>query len=118
MDTGLYKVVSINESFTLSHLLYSDDVVFMGEWSGSNINNIIHVLQCFFLALGLKININKSKLMWIGVSSIEVDNAAKKVGCVTLTAPFHYLGVKVGGSMSRKSLWTKVICKLSSRLSK
>ncbi|GJS69816.1 RNA-directed DNA polymerase, eukaryota [Tanacetum coccineum] len=118
MDTGLYKGLSINESFTLSHLFYADDVVFVGEWSDSNINNIIHVLQCFFLALGLKINIHKSKLMGIGVSSIEVDNAAKKVGCATFTTPFHYLSVKVGGSMSRKSSWTEVICKLSSRLSK
>nr|GEW29477.1 RNA-directed DNA polymerase, eukaryota, reverse transcriptase zinc-binding domain protein [Tanacetum cinerariifolium] len=118
MDTGLYKGLSINESFTLSHIFYADDVVFVGEWSDSNINNIIHVLQCFFLASGLKINIHKSQLMGIGVSSIEVDNAAKKVGCITFTTPFHYLGVKVGGSTLRKSLWSEVICKLSSRLSK
>nr|GEW25445.1 RNA-directed DNA polymerase, eukaryota, reverse transcriptase zinc-binding domain protein [Tanacetum cinerariifolium] len=88
MDTCLYKGVSINESFTLSHLFYADDVVFVGEWSDSNINNVIHVLQY---------------------------NAAKKVGCATLTAPLHYIGVKVGGSMSRKSSWTEVICKLTSR---
>ncbi|GKB31341.1 hypothetical protein Tco_0870742 [Tanacetum coccineum] len=117
MDTGLYKGLSINESFTLSHLFYADDVVLWG-----NVVTLIltTLFLCFnvFLASGLKININKSKLMGIDVSSIELDNAAKKVGCATLTTPFHYLGVKVGGSMSRKSSWTEVICKLSSRLSK
>ncbi|GKC82225.1 RNA-directed DNA polymerase, eukaryota [Tanacetum coccineum] len=77
MDSGLYKGVSINESFMLSYLFYVDDVVFVGEWRDSNINNIVHVLQ--------------------------LDNAAKKVGCGTFTALFHYLGVKVGGSVSRKS---------------
>nr|GEW15736.1 RNA-directed DNA polymerase, eukaryota, reverse transcriptase zinc-binding domain protein [Tanacetum cinerariifolium] len=76
------------------------------------------ILSAGYITSGLKININKSKLIGIGVSSIEVDNAAKKVGCATLTAPFHYLGVKFGGSMSRKSLLTEVICMLSSRLSK
>lgn len=40
------------------------------------------------------------------------------MGCGTFIAPFHYLGVKVGGYMSRKSSWTDVICKLSSWLSK
>lgn len=55
MDSGLYKGVFINESFMLNHLFDADDVVFVGEWRESNINNIVHVLQCFFLASGLKI---------------------------------------------------------------
>ncbi|GJX21087.1 RNA-directed DNA polymerase, eukaryota [Tanacetum coccineum] len=97
MDSGLYKGVSINESFMLSYLFYADDVVFVGEWSDSNINNIIHVLQCFFLALGLKINIHKSKLMGIGVSSIEVDNAAKKWVVRLLQLPSIILVLKLEG---------------------
>ncbi|GJW08899.1 hypothetical protein Tco_1571322 [Tanacetum coccineum] len=44
--------------------------------------------------------------------------AAKSIGCSILHTPFNYLGVKVGGIMSRLSSWDDVIAKLSARLSK
>ncbi|GJS62447.1 RNA-directed DNA polymerase, eukaryota [Tanacetum coccineum] len=40
------------------------------------------------------------------------------IGCSTLSALFTYLGVKVGGFMSRLSSWDDVIANLTSRLSK
>ncbi|GJR03351.1 hypothetical protein Tco_0526335 [Tanacetum coccineum] len=67
---------------------------------------------------GLKINLHKSKLMGIGVSSNVVAAAASLIGCSILTAPFNYLGVKVGSNMSRINSWDDVISKVSSRLSK
>ncbi|GKE13507.1 RNA-directed DNA polymerase, eukaryota [Tanacetum coccineum] len=45
-------------------------------------------------------------------------NAAKSIGCLILHTPFNYLGVKVGGIMSRLSFWDDVIAKLSARLFK
>ncbi|GJW42863.1 hypothetical protein Tco_0071662 [Tanacetum coccineum] len=47
------------------------------------------------------INMLKSKLMGISVSSDKVDQAAKKIGCAILQVPFSYLGSKVGCLMSR-----------------
>ncbi|GJU97933.1 RNA-directed DNA polymerase, eukaryota, reverse transcriptase zinc-binding domain protein [Tanacetum coccineum] len=70
------------------------------------------------LKQGLKINLHKSKLMGIGVSSNAVATAASLIGCSILTAPFNYLGVKVGSNMSRINSWDDVISKVSSRLSK
>nr|GEZ16954.1 RNA-directed DNA polymerase, eukaryota [Tanacetum cinerariifolium] len=90
LGVGLFKGVSINGSLTLSHLFYDDDVVFIREWSESNIRTIVHVLKCFFLASG----------------------------CSTFSTPFNYLGVKVGDIMSRGNSWAEVISKLSSRLSR
>nr|GEV11059.1 RNA-directed DNA polymerase, eukaryota [Tanacetum cinerariifolium] len=66
----------------------------------------------------LKINLHKSKLMGIGVSSNVVAAAAFLIGCSILTTPFNYLGVKVGSNMSRITSWDNVISKVSSRLSK
>ncbi|GJY30745.1 RNA-directed DNA polymerase, eukaryota [Tanacetum coccineum] len=60
----------------------------------------------------------QSKLMGIGIQQADVDAAATFVGCSTFSAPFLYLGVKVGGSMSRISSWDDTIAKLHSRLSK
>nr|GEV29367.1 hypothetical protein [Tanacetum cinerariifolium] len=53
----------------------------------------------------LNININKSKLMGIGIPQEEVNSASNFIGCSTLSLPFNYLGVKVGVSSSRSSSW-------------
>nr|GEU89314.1 RNA-directed DNA polymerase, eukaryota [Tanacetum cinerariifolium] len=98
--------------------LKQDDVVFIGEWNNNNIQTLLSVFRCFYLASGLKINLHKSKLMGIGVSSNVVATAASLIGCSILTAPFNYLGVKVGSNMSRITSWDDVISKFSSRLSK
>nr|GEV63397.1 RNA-directed DNA polymerase, eukaryota, reverse transcriptase zinc-binding domain protein [Tanacetum cinerariifolium] len=115
---GLFKGVNINNSLTLSHLFYADDAIFVGKWDINNIKTILNVLNCFFLASGLKINLHKSKLTGIGVNKDGVDSAATLVGCSTFYPPFHYLGVKVGASMSRLNSWKEVMAKISSRLSK
>ncbi|GJX99894.1 RNA-directed DNA polymerase, eukaryota [Tanacetum coccineum] len=89
-----------------------------GEWDISNIKTIVNVLNCFFMALGLKVNLLKSKLSGIGIRKADSDLAASMVGYSTSSFPFHYLGVKVGASMSRISSWKEIIDKISSRLSK
>ena len=55
------------ESIAVSHLFYADDAIFLGEWSNTNIHNIVLLLRCFFLSSGLKINLMKCKLMGVGV---------------------------------------------------
>ena len=56
--------------------------------------------------------------MGIGIPHNEVVLAAESIGCLTFSAPFNFLGVKVGGIMSRRSSWDEVIAKLTSCLSK
>ncbi|GJX70764.1 hypothetical protein Tco_0307935 [Tanacetum coccineum] len=118
MSACLFKGISLNESLTLSHLFYADDVVFVGEWDVSIIQTLVHVLKCFFLASGLKINLHKSKLMGIGINQRDVEKAARLIRCSTFSTPFNYLGVKVGDDMSKSKSWDEVTSKLSSRLSK
>nr|GEU29659.1 RNA-directed DNA polymerase, eukaryota [Tanacetum cinerariifolium] len=90
MLEGLFIGVSIGSSLHLSYLFYTDDAVFLGHWSGSNIDTIVRVLDCFYRALGLRINMTKSKIMGISVSSDIVDQAASKIGCATLKPPFLF----------------------------
>ncbi|GKC91022.1 RNA-directed DNA polymerase, eukaryota [Tanacetum coccineum] len=118
LNAGVFKGIRIDNSLTLSHLFYADDAVFIGKWDKSNLIAIVNMLKCFFLASGLKINIHKSKLIGIGVSHEDVNSATNFIGCFTLSRPFNYLGVKVGGCNSRSSSWDEVIAKISSRLSK
>ncbi|GKA96237.1 RNA-directed DNA polymerase, eukaryota [Tanacetum coccineum] len=117
VNAGLYKGIPIDDTLILTHLFYVDDVVFVSKWDTSNVNTIVNVLKCFFLASSLKINLQKSKLMGIGIPHNEVVLAAESIGCLTFSAPFNFQGVKVGGIMSRHSSWDEVIGKLTSRLS-
>ncbi|GJR87200.1 RNA-directed DNA polymerase, eukaryota [Tanacetum coccineum] len=66
------------------------------------------------LKQGLKINLHKSKLIGIGVSSNVVDGAASLISCSILTTLFNYLGVKlkllsIGGRLTLlKSVLTSI----------
>nr|GFA73251.1 RNA-directed DNA polymerase, eukaryota, reverse transcriptase zinc-binding domain protein [Tanacetum cinerariifolium] len=101
VDAGLFNGIKLDSSLQISHLFYADDTIFMGQWSQCNIDTIIRVLDVFYHATGLRINMNKSNLMGISVDSNKVKHAAVKIGCLVLKTPFNYLGSRVGDLMSR-----------------
>nr|GEU80644.1 RNA-directed DNA polymerase, eukaryota, reverse transcriptase zinc-binding domain protein [Tanacetum cinerariifolium] len=96
----------------------TEEFQFFKSISDSNIDTIIHVLDCFYRASGLRINMSKSKLIGISVDKEKVDQAAGKIGCAILKAPFYYLGSKVGGLMSRIQSWNEIVDTMVARLSK
>ncbi|GJU19224.1 putative RNA-directed DNA polymerase, eukaryota, reverse transcriptase zinc-binding domain protein [Tanacetum coccineum] len=117
INTGMYKGISIGNNLHISHLMYADDVIFIGDWSLHNASNLICILCCFFLVSGLKINVNKSKISGICISNVEIMVMANVIGCGAANFPFKYLGVPVGCNMARCSNWDPVIQKFSTRLS-
>ncbi|GJV61362.1 RNA-directed DNA polymerase, eukaryota, reverse transcriptase zinc-binding domain protein [Tanacetum coccineum] len=118
VNAGMFKGVTLDNSLQLSHLFYADDMVFLGQWCDSNLKTIIRVLDCFFRASSLRINLHKSKIMGIDVENSKVDLAAADIGCMTLKSLFTYLGVKVGGRMRCTNSWEENIHKILSRLLK
>nr|GEZ54817.1 hypothetical protein [Tanacetum cinerariifolium] len=54
----------------------------------------------------------------VGVNDSLVNEAAGSIGCSVMKAPFKYLGVMVGNSMSKISAWDEMVGKIKSRLSK
>nr|GEV38670.1 RNA-directed DNA polymerase, eukaryota, reverse transcriptase zinc-binding domain protein [Tanacetum cinerariifolium] len=115
VNEGLFKGVSVSSSLHLSHLFYADDVIFMGQWSETNINILVQALDCFYKALGLWMNLNKSKLMGITVEDELVSRVGIKMGCSTLKTPFSYLGIKVGGLMSRIKALDEIVDKYKAK---
>ncbi|GKE05238.1 RNA-directed DNA polymerase, eukaryota, partial [Tanacetum coccineum] len=113
-----HKGISLNSSLQISHFFYADDVIFIGQWSNANISTIIHVLECFFRASSLRINLHKSKLIGIVVDYVVVEAASKAIGLLAIKLPFSYLGISIGGHMSRLKAWEDVINKVVCRLSK
>ncbi|GKB49944.1 RNA-directed DNA polymerase, eukaryota, reverse transcriptase zinc-binding domain protein [Tanacetum coccineum] len=118
VEAGLFRGVQVGNAIHVSHLFFADDAVFLGHWSDSNIDTILRILDCFYHASGLKINMSKSKLMGISVHRDNVAQAAQKIGCDILQAPFSYLGSKVGSLMSRIQSWDETINLIVARLSR
>nr|GFA34476.1 RNA-directed DNA polymerase, eukaryota, reverse transcriptase zinc-binding domain protein [Tanacetum cinerariifolium] len=73
VDVGLFKGIELAHSLNLSHMFYANDAIFMGQWSESNIDIIVKVLDCFNRAYGLRINMTKSKLLGISVEDDKVE---------------------------------------------
>ncbi|GJY97028.1 RNA-directed DNA polymerase, eukaryota [Tanacetum coccineum] len=97
VEAGIFSGIKVDPSLTISHLLYADDAVFIGEWSDGNLRSIMHMLHCFSLSSGLKINLKKSQLLGVGVASDLLTEAVVNIGCSVMKTPFKYLGVMVGG---------------------
>ncbi|GJS26798.1 RNA-directed DNA polymerase, eukaryota [Tanacetum coccineum] len=118
VEAGMFKGIELSSSLNISHLFFADDAMFVGRWCDGNIDTLMNVLECFHRASGLRINMSKSKIMGVHVEDSKVKHAASKLGCLILNTPFSYLGMKIGGVMSRVEAWKEVVDKVTSRLSK
>ncbi|GJZ05936.1 RNA-directed DNA polymerase, eukaryota, reverse transcriptase zinc-binding domain protein [Tanacetum coccineum] len=118
LAAGLFWLFKLN-IMSLVHLFTRERLrIFMGHGCRQNINVLNHVLDVFFRASGLRINMHKSKLMGIAVESRYVEQAIAKIGCLSLKTPFNYLGSQVGGLMTRSIAWKDVLDFLEARLSR
>ncbi|GJX55563.1 RNA-directed DNA polymerase, eukaryota, reverse transcriptase zinc-binding domain protein [Tanacetum coccineum] len=117
--SNLIKGVSVgNPGIHLSHFFYVDDVVLVTEWNYRDMDNILRLFNVFFLATGLRINVQKSNIYGVGVSTEEVEDIGRVIGCSTGSFPFTYLGLPIGVSMNKINHWQDMIDKFENRLSK
>ncbi|GJU96960.1 putative RNA-directed DNA polymerase, eukaryota, reverse transcriptase zinc-binding domain protein, partial [Tanacetum coccineum] len=74
------------------------------------VNNGVNLsLLCFELASGLKVNVDKSRVIGVGVLANEVISMASSLGCTHDSIPFFYLGLPVGKKMNSCNGWSAVI---------
>lgn len=63
-----FKGISLGPTnLEVSHLFHVDDVIILYDWEFENARRFFRILKVFLLALGLKINLLKSKLTGFGV---------------------------------------------------
>ncbi|GJX47458.1 RNA-directed DNA polymerase, eukaryota, reverse transcriptase zinc-binding domain protein, partial [Tanacetum coccineum] len=72
---------------------------------GSNFSFFTLIPKVFYLASGLKINIQKSNIYGIGVSDVDVSSMASTYGCASGSFPFTYFGLPIGPNMSLTLSW-------------
>ncbi|GJR82661.1 RNA-directed DNA polymerase, eukaryota, reverse transcriptase zinc-binding domain protein [Tanacetum coccineum] len=121
MHQGFFKGIKIgfNDTVCLSHLFYADDAIFIGECNKKNLLNFVRILQCFFLASGLRINLHKCGIIGVGgVKTEEVSRKETLIGCEIGKTPFKYLGVMVGTSMLKIKAWDMIVDIINARHSK
>ncbi|GKB08003.1 RNA-directed DNA polymerase, eukaryota, reverse transcriptase zinc-binding domain protein [Tanacetum coccineum] len=110
VSSGLIRGIKFGSpEVTISHLFYADDVIITTEWNANDLDNIIRILQVFYLASGLKINIQKFDVYGVGVSDVDVSSIASNSGCALGSFPFTYLGLPIESNMSLTSgrfYWT------------
>ncbi|XP_023757451.1 uncharacterized protein LOC111905950 [Lactuca sativa] len=95
-EKQIYEGVSLpNRGPILSHVVYADDVTFVG----------------------LKVNLNKSKVFGIGVQEMEVSRLANILCCEASKFPFTYLGLPIGANMKLAKHWRPIVDKFKNKLS-
>ncbi|XP_024986470.1 uncharacterized protein LOC112521707 [Cynara cardunculus var. scolymus] len=69
---GIFSGIKLpNSGPELSILQFADDVLIMGEWSRSNATNLVRLLRCLQLSSGLKVNMQKSNIMGVGLTMMK-----------------------------------------------
>lgn len=117
-NCGLFHGIQLpHDGPKLTHCLYADDALFLGEWSLRNTKNLSWILKCFHLAFGLKVNFHKSSLFGLGTTGAEEELATNILHCRKGTLPFHHLGIPVGDNPNRLNCWNPVIEKFKRKLS-
>ncbi|GJY64799.1 RNA-directed DNA polymerase, eukaryota [Tanacetum coccineum] len=106
-EAGIFTGLKIGTSFSISHLFYADDAVFIGEWSNANLSGITKILHCFSLLSGLNINLKKSHLLGVGIANEVILAAAENLGGedIDLRLRLVYLrwklkALSIGGSLA------------------
>lgn len=80
------------EDMEVSHLLFADDMLILCDASKEHKEHLSWVLIWFETILGLKINLEKSKLIIVRLV-VDVDDLARVLGCKVGTLPTSYLGL-------------------------
>ncbi|GJZ40063.1 RNA-directed DNA polymerase, eukaryota, reverse transcriptase zinc-binding domain protein [Tanacetum coccineum] len=114
---GYFRGVTVG-SQNISHLLFADDVLFLGEWFRSNVINLVNLLQSFYRASGLKLNLQKSKLYGVGVSHDEVQQLALLTGCNSQRLPFVFLGLPISENMAKQKGLEPIVDNFNTRMSR
>lgn len=116
VDKGIFTGVKVGvNEVSISHLQYADDTIFFGEWNRSNVGNLTGILNCFDEILGLKVNMNKSRLYGVGVDEEMVTEMARWAKCSVWSLPISYQGIPVGIEMRWRGDWKAMIEKFKKR---
>ncbi|MGV7989028.1 hypothetical protein PJP10_32165, partial [Mycobacterium kansasii] len=75
----------------ISHIQYADDTLLFCEADWDKVGNLRRVIRCFEAVSGLKVNLNKSKLIGVNISDSETHRFAEFFGCTPDSLPTNFV---------------------------
>jgi hypothetical protein len=109
--SGFLVDQSNRSELLIYHLFFAYDTLF---FCGADLLQIWHLRGVFiwFQAISrLKINFHKSELVPVGQLP-NINELAGVLGCKVSTLPLSYLGLPLGATFKKKSIWNGVIEKI------
>ncbi|PKU65301.1 Putative ribonuclease H protein [Dendrobium catenatum] len=103
------------KNFSITHLMYADDLLVFGEASLQNFENLTNILTTFKEASGLGINPIKSAISF----SKAVNNAdllAGAIGITNMQDSFTYLGIPITSQRIKFSHFQPLLSRISALL--
>ena len=113
--SGCYIGRRNGEGMVVSHLLYADDTLLFCRADQEQLAHLSWLLMWFESISGLRINLNKSKIISVG-SIAEVDSLALDLGCKVGTLPSSYLGLPLGAPYNSVTVWDGIEERFRKRL--
>ena len=92
--TRSYKGIKITSSVDLTHILFVDDVVMMGEGSWENLKEAEKILELYKKATGMHINVEKSIMSENGITEAIKERIRGETPYILkpMDEGFKYLG--------------------------
>ncbi|XP_052114210.1 uncharacterized protein LOC127745486 [Arachis duranensis] len=118
VDSGLWDPVAVTRGGPrISHLMFADDLLLFCKARKSQVVCVMHALQSFCRASGMKINLDKSKAM----CSKNVNNRRKElftgVSSIRFTQDLgKYLGVNLHHARVTRAFFNGIVDKIKGRL--
>lgn len=90
-------------------LQYADDTLFVGEASLENVMVIKSIMCCYEVALGLKVNFNRSCFSGVGVDWRLTEKYVELLNYRILEVSFVYWGIPIRANPRRLETWEPII---------
>ena len=100
----------------LSHLQYINDTLVFSPNDFHSISTAKRILRLFKLALGLKVNFNRSSLVGINLDDEYTDGMANAIYYKWNSLSIQYLGLPLGANPKWLSTWKLIINSFHTRL--
>ncbi|XP_038994705.1 uncharacterized protein LOC120118802 [Hibiscus syriacus] len=117
LDVDLIKGIRlVNSDVVVSHIQFADNLLVFSEANEGSLVNVKRILKIFEMAVGLSLNLKKSKLVRFNVAPKISAEWASLIQCSQDSLPMSYLGLPVGNRRNSKDLWNPIIDKVQTRL--
>ncbi|GAU20544.1 hypothetical protein TSUD_131020 [Trifolium subterraneum] len=119
ISSNLFSPYAIGprQEVKISHLQFADDTLLVGNKSWANVRALKVTLLLFEAISGLKVNFHKSMLFGVNVNATWLHEAVVVLGCRHGQLPFLYLGLPIGGDLSKLCFWHPLVDRIRKRLS-